>query len=133
MPVGAGQKNGTSEFLFSAMEKPNGHVRSGVFITADPIGAGGIKEIQPFLRFVIANGMGVKQPGELTKVAIAGRDFYQARVNIPGAVTIYGAQLATECNGHFLVFWFSAASPDEVKSLVHSLDGLRLTCSSQKG
>lgn len=129
MPVGTGQKEGTSEFLFSAMEKPSGHVRGGVFITSDRVGTGGIRDIQQFLKLMIANGMGVKQSGEFTKVTIAGRDFYQGRVNIPGAVTIYGAQLATECNDHFLAFWFSAASPGEVESLVHSLDRLGLTCS----
>jgi hypothetical protein len=129
MPVGTGQKQGTSEFLFSAMEKPSGHVRGGVFITSDPVGTGGIREVQQFLRLMIANGMRVKQSAEVTKVAIAGRDFYQGRVNIPGTVTIYGAQLATECNGHFLVFWFSAASSGEVDSLVHSMDRMGLTCS----
>jgi hypothetical protein len=128
-PVGTGEKNGTSEFLFSAMEKPNGRVREGIFITSDPVGAGGIRETQQFLRLVIANGMGVKPPTEFIKVAIAGRDFYQSRVNIPGAITIYGAQLATICSGHFLVFWFSAPSPSELEAMIHSLDGMSLTCS----
>jgi hypothetical protein len=129
MPVGTGQRVGTSEFLFSAMEKPSGHVRSGVFITSDPIGAGGMRETDQFLRFAIANGMGVKHPDDFPKVAIANRSFYQGRVNIPGTVTIYGAQLATNCNNHFVVFWFSAASPRELESLLQSLNEMEMTCS----
>jgi type III secretory pathway component EscT len=36
--------------------------------------------------------------------------------------------VGTSCNGQFLIFWFSGASPAVIDQLVHSMDSMKLTC-----
>jgi hypothetical protein len=134
MPVGTGQKNGNSEYLFSAMEKPTGQVRSGVFITADPVGAMEVTDVEQFMRLMIGQATIFKGKVELEPVLIAGRTFY--RSNLGGdsggdaPIRFYGAQVGTSCNGKFLIFWFSGASRAAINHLVHSMDSMKLTCSA---
>ncbi len=129
MPVGTGEKQGSSEFLFDAMEDPTGRVRSGVFITTDPVGSLGAKGVPEFLQVVVKQGMGAKEPVEVRDVAIAGRRFYRSNVGIGSPVHAFGAQVGTICNNHFLVFCFSAASPQLVDDLVRTMSSLQLNCS----
>ena len=128
MPVGTGQKNGDSEYLFAALEKPTGHVRSGVFITADPIGALEVTDIQHFMRLMIGQSPIFKGKVELEPVLIAGRTFYRSNSGGDTPARFYGAQVGTSCNGQFLLFWFSGASRDVIDGLVHSMDNMKLTC-----
>jgi hypothetical protein len=130
MAVGTGEKaGGGSEFLFDAMEKPNGQVRSGVLIVADEKGVIGTTEVRQYLKWILANGMGVKGEPEIKPITVAGRNFYRSDAGVGAAVHSYGAQLATFCNGHFVTFVFSAASPARIESLVHSMDGMEMNCS----
>lgn len=134
MPVGTGQKNGDSEYLFAALEKPTGQVRSGVFITADPVGTLEVTDIQHFMRLYIGQSPILQGKVELEPVLIAGRTFYRA--NSGGgsggdsSARFYGAQVGTSCNGQFLVFWFSGASRDVIDQLVRSMDSMKLACPS---
>ena len=74
MPVGTGEKaGGGSEFLFDAMEKPNGQVRSGVLIVADEKGVIGTTDVRQYLKWILANGMGVKGEPEIKPITVAGR------------------------------------------------------------
>jgi len=135
MPVGTGEKVGTSEFLLSVMEKPTGRIRRGVFITSDPVGTQGITQTQSFLNFAITRALAPKDPPDIKKVTIAGRTFYESKVGgdaaVPGgSIHFYGAQIATSCSGHFLVFCFSAASPAEVDELLGSPDRMEMSCSA---
>ena len=131
MPVGTGEKQGSSEFLFDAMEDQTGSVRSGVFITTDPVGTFGAQDVPEFLREIAKQGMGAKGPVEVRDVAIAGRQFYRSDVGIGSPVHAFGAQVGTICNNHFLVFYFSAASPERVNDLVHTMSTLQLSCSER--
>jgi hypothetical protein len=132
LPIGTGQKNGESEYLFAALEKPTGQVRSGVFITADPAGALEVTDISQFMRLTIGQSPIFKGKVGLEPVLIAGRTFY--RSNSGGGsggdtpIRFYGAQLGTSCSGQFLIFWFSGASRAVVDELVHSMDSMKLTC-----
>jgi hypothetical protein len=132
MPVGTGQKNGNSEILFAALERPTGQVRSGVFITADPVGALEVTDIEQFMRLMIGQSTTFKGKVELEPVLIAGRTFY--RSNAGGGsggdtpTRFYGAQVGTSCNGQFLIFWFSGAARAVIDLLVHSMDSMKLTC-----
>jgi hypothetical protein len=132
MAVGTGQKNGDSEYLFAALEKPTGQVRSGVFITADPVGALEVSNIEQFMRLTIGQSPLFKGKVELEPVLIAGRTFYRA--NSGGGsggdtpIRFYGAQVGTSCSGQFLIFWFSGGSRAVIDQLVHSLDSMKLTC-----
>jgi hypothetical protein len=107
-------------------------VRSGVFITADPVGALGVNSVEQFMRLMIGQSPIFKGKVELEPVLIAGRTFYRA--NSGGGsggdtpVRFYGAQVGTSCNGQFLIFWFSGASRAVIDQLVHSMDGMKLTC-----
>ena len=134
MPVGTGQKNGSSEYLFSAMEKPTGQVRSGVFITADPVGALEVTDVEQFMRLMIGQATIFKGKVELEPVLIAGRTFYRAYSGGSSGgdtpVRFYGAQVGTTCDGQFLIFWFSGASRAVIDGLVHSMDSMKLTCSA---
>jgi hypothetical protein len=132
MPVGTGQKNGDSECLFAALEKPNGQVRSGVFITADPVGALEVTDMQQFMRLMIGQSPVFKGKVELEPVLIAGRTFYRSNSG-GGSVgdtptRFYGAQVGTSCSGQFLIFWFSGASRAVIDGLVHSMDSMKLSC-----
>jgi hypothetical protein len=132
MAVGTGQKNGDTEYLFAALEKPTGQVRSGVFITADPVGALEVTNVEQFMRLMIGQSPIFKGKVEIQPVLIAGRTFYRA--NSGGGSSgdtptrFYGAQVGTSCNGQFLIFWFSGASPAVIDQLVHSMDSMKLTC-----
>jgi hypothetical protein len=128
MSVGTGEKQGVSEFLFSALERPNGQVRSGVFITADPKGALRATDVPQFLRSMITTVMVLQDHPTIRPVTIAGRQFYRADAGGQKPVPFYGIQLATTCNAQFLAFWFSAATPEKMVDLIHSLDGLQLNC-----
>jgi hypothetical protein len=138
MPVGTGQKAGDSEYLFAALEKPTGQVRSGVFITADQVGALGVTSVEQYMRLMIGQSPIFKGKVELEPVLIAGRTFYRA--NSGGGsgggsggdspTRFYGAQVGTSCNGQFLIFWFSGASRVVIDQLVHSMDTLTLACSA---
>jgi hypothetical protein len=114
MPVGTGQKNGDSECLFAALEKPNGQVRSGVFITADPVGALEVTDMQQFMRLMIGQSPVFKGKVELEVGDTPTR--------------FYGAQVGTSCSGQFLIFWFSGASRAVIDGLVHSMDSMKLSC-----
>jgi hypothetical protein len=129
MPVGTGEKQGVSEFLFDAMEDPTGRVRSGVFITSDPRGALGAKGASEYLQAMAKIAMGAKGPVEVREISLAGRRFYRSDVGIGSPVHSYGAQVGTTCNDHFLVFYFSGASAERVEDLVHSMNSLQLECS----
>jgi len=132
MAVGTGQKDGNSEYLFAALEKPPGQVRSGVFITADPVGALEVTDVEHFMRLMIGQSPIFKGKVELEPVLIAGRTFYRA--NSGGGsggdspTRFFGAQVGTSCNGQFLIFWFSGASRAVIDQLVHSMDSMKLTC-----
>lgn len=132
MPVGTGQKNDGSEYLFAALEKPTGQARSGVFITADPVGALGVTDVEQFMRLMIGQSPVFKGKVELEPVLIVGRTFY--RSNSGGgsggdkSSRLYGAQVGTSCNGQFLIFWFSGASRAAIDGLVHSMDTMKLSC-----
>ncbi len=134
MPVGNGQKEGNSEYLFAALEKPNGQVRSGVFITADPVGALEVTDISQFMRLMIGQSPIFRGKVDLEPVLIAGRTFY--RSNLGGdsggdaPTRFYGAQLGTPCSGQFLIFWFSGASRAAIDQLVHSMDSMKLACTA---
>lgn len=128
MPVGTGEKTDGSEFLLEAMEKPNGQVRSGVMITADPKGAGGAADARQFLKLMLVQGMGVKSEPEILTGKVAGRDFFRSNVGGGASPHFYGTQLATSCNGHFLVFLFSASTQAKVEELLHSMDTLEMKC-----
>ena len=132
MPVGTGQKNGNTEYLFAALEKPTGQVRSGVFITADPVGALEVTSVEQYMRLMIGQSPIFKGKVEIQPVLIANRTFYRA--NSGGGSggdapnRFYGAQVGTSCNGQFLIFWFSGASPAVIDQLVHSMDSMKLSC-----
>ena len=132
MAVGTGQKVGNTEYLFAALEKPAGQVRSGVFITADALGALEVTNIEHFMRLMIGQSSIFKVKVEIQPVLIAGRTFYRA--NSGGGsggdspARFYGAQVGTSCNGQFLIFWFSGASRAVIDQLVHSMDSMKLTC-----
>jgi len=132
MSVGTGQKNGDTEYLFAALEKPTGQVRSGVFITADPVGELEVTNVEQFMRLMIGQSPLFKGKVELEPVLIAGRTFYRA--NSGGGsggdspTRFFGAQVGTSCSGQFLIFWFSGASRVVIDQLVHSMDSIKLTC-----
>jgi hypothetical protein len=128
MPVGTGQKNGDSEYLFVALEKPTGQVRRGVFITADPVGALEVTDVEHFMRLMIGQSPIFKGKVELEPVLIAGRTFYRSNSGGDTPARFYGAQVGTSCNGQFLIFWFSGASRSVIDQLVHSMDSLKLAC-----
>jgi hypothetical protein len=130
MPVGTGQKNGDSEYLFAALEKPTGQVRSGVFITADPVGTLEVTNVEQFMRLMIGQSPMFKGKVELEPLLIAGRTFYRANSGGGSASHFYGAQVGTSCNGQFLIFWFSGASRGVIDQLVHSMDSMKLTCAA---
>jgi len=130
MPVGTGEKVGASEFLLDAMEKPNGQIRSGVFITSDEKGALGATNARQFLILMLAQAMRVKGEPDIRSTTIAGRTFYRSDVGGGGSVHFYGAQLATDCNGHYLVFWFSAGSSEKMEGLVRSMNEMEMKCSA---
>lgn len=133
-PVGTGERQGSSEFLFNAMEKPNGHVRRGIFITADPVGTFGATESSGFLKSMIEKTLAPQDAVDVTTVIIAGHPFSESRVGGrfggTGQLEFSGAQLATVCNGYFLAFSFSGTSPDDVTQLLHSMDHMELKCSA---
>jgi len=132
MAVGTGQKSGNSEYLFAALEKPTGQVRSGVFITADPVGALGVTNVEQFMRLMIGQSPIFKGKVDLEPVLIAGRTFYRANLGggsgADSPARFYGAQVGVSCNGQFLIFWFSGASRAVIDELVHSMDSMKLTC-----
>jgi hypothetical protein len=128
MPVGTGEKSGGSEFLFGAMEKPNGQVRSGVLIIADEPKIVGTTDVRQYLKWILVNGMGQKGEPDIKSMTVAGRIFYRADAGVGTSIRSYGAQLATSCNHRFLIFVFSAASPDRIESLLHSMDGMEMKC-----
>ena len=128
MPVGTGQKNGDSEYLFVALEKPTGQVRRGVFITADPVGALEVTDVEHFMRLMIGQSPIFKGKVELEPVLIAGRTFYRSNSGGDTPARFYGAQVGPSCNGQFLIFWFSGASRSVIDQLVHSMDSLKLAC-----
>jgi len=134
MPVGTGEKNGNSEYLFAALEKPTGQVRCGVFITADPVGALEVTNVEQYMRLMIGQSPIFKGKVDLQPVLFAGRTFY--RSNSGGGsggdtpTRFYGAQVGTSCNGQFLIFWFSGASRAVIDQLVHSMDNIKLNCSA---
>ena len=132
MPVGTGEKQGVSEFLFSAMEKPNGIVRKGVFIVTDPKGTFGANDVPQYLRQLLVLSLGAKEPIEISPIVIRGQSFFRASVGGEAQVHFYGAQLSTLCGDHFLDFVFSGPSPEKVEELVRSLDRLRLNCPASK-
>jgi hypothetical protein len=131
-PVSTGQKNGNTEYLFAALEKPTGQVRSGVFITADPMGALEVTSVEQYMRLMIGQSPVFKGKVELQPVLIAGRTFYRAYSGGGSdgdtPTRFYGAQVGTTCNGQFLIFWFSGASRAAIDQLVHSMDSMKLAC-----
>jgi len=131
-PVGTGQKNGNTEYLFAALEKPTGQVRSGVFITADPAGALEVTSVEQYMRLMIGQSPVFKGKVELEPVLIAGRTFYRAYSGGGSGgdtpTRFYGAQVGTSCNGQFIIFWFSGASRAVIDQLVHSVDSMKLSC-----
>jgi hypothetical protein len=127
-PVGTGQKSGDSEYLFAALEKPTGQVRSGVFITADPVGSLEVTDTQHYMRLMIGQSPIFKGKVELEPVLIAGRTFYRSNSGGDTPVRFWGAQVGTSCNGQFLIFWFSGASRAVIDQLVHSMDSMKLSC-----
>jgi hypothetical protein len=129
IPVGTGEKQGVSEFLFSSMERPNGRVRRGVMITSDPIGVLGAKDASNYLRQMVKLSMGAKDRIDLRTVTIAGKSFARTDVGIGVQIRSYGAQLATICGNDFLTFYFSGPGPAKVEELVRTLDQLSLSCS----
>jgi hypothetical protein len=129
IPVGTGEKSGGRELLFDAMEKPNGQVRSGVLIIAIDMGVMRPTDVGQYLKAMLI-GMGVKDVPSIKPVTIAGRSFYRSDAGFGTTVRSYGAQLATSCNGHFVIFIFSGASPERIESLVHSMDGMEMKCSN---
>jgi hypothetical protein len=139
MPVGTGQRNGNTEYLFAALEKPTGQVRSGVFITADPVGALEVTRVEQYMRLMIGQSPIFTGKVELEPVLIAGRTFYRANSGggsgggsgADSPVRFYGAQVGTSCNGQFLIFWFSGASRAVVDQLVHSMDSMKLACPAE--
>jgi hypothetical protein len=132
MPVGTGQRNGNTEYLFAALEKPTGQVRSGVFITADPVGVLEVTNVEQYMRLMIGQSPMFKGKVELQPVLIAGRTFYRAYSGgSSGGDTptrFYGAQVGTSCNGQFIIFWFSGPSRAVIDQLVQSMDSMKLTC-----
>ncbi len=128
MAVGTGQKSDDSEYLFAALEKPTGQVRSGVFITADQIGALGVTSVEQFMRLTIGQSPIFKGKVELEPVPIAGRTFYRSNSGGDSPARFYGAQVGTSCNGKFLIFWFSGASRVVIDQLVHSMGTMKLAC-----
>jgi hypothetical protein len=132
IPVGTGEKQGVSEFLFSAMEKPNGQVRRGVMIITDPKGTFGVNDVPHYLRQLVLLSLGAKEPIEVSPTVIGNRGFFRADVGGDAQVHFYGAQLSTLCGDQFLTFVFSGQSPEKVEELVHSMDRLSLSCQAIK-
>jgi hypothetical protein len=130
IPVGTGEKSGVTEFLFSAMEKPNRSVRRGVLITTDPLGAFGAVDVPSYLRKLMVLSLGAKEPIEVQSVTIGERTFSRTNINAGVGTVSYGAQLSTLCRGEFLTFYFSGPSPEAVAGLVSTLDKLSLNCST---
>jgi hypothetical protein len=130
MPVGTGEKIGGTEFLFGAMENPNGQVRSGVLIIADDKGIPGVPDVRQYLKWILANSLGVTGEPDMRPVTIAGRSFYRSDAGVGTTIRSYGAQLATSCNGHYVIFVFSAASPARIENLIHSMDAMEMNCSA---
>jgi hypothetical protein len=130
MPVGTGEKIGLTEFLFDAMEKPNGQVRSGVLIIADDKGIPGVSDVRQYLKWILANSLGVTGEPDMKSVTIAGRSFYRSDASVGTTIRSYGGQLATSCNGHYVIFVFSAASPARIENLIHSMDEMEMKCSA---
>ena len=130
MPVGTGEKIGLTEFLFDAMEKPNGQVRSGVLIIADDKGIPGVSDVRQYLKWILANSLGVTGEPDMKSVTIAGRSFYRSDAGVGTTIRSYGGQLATSCNGHYVIFVFSAASPARIENLIHSMDEMEMKCSA---
>jgi hypothetical protein len=128
MSVGTGEKQGVSEFLFSAMEQPSGHVRDGVFVVADPTNAFGSANAAQYLHQIIALSMHPSASFDTRTVILAGRVFARADVGVDGPVHIYGAQYATVCGSHYISFYFSGASQSVIDELVKSFDTMELTC-----
>jgi hypothetical protein len=128
IPVGTGEKQGVSEFLFSAMETPDGHVRRGVMITSDPIGVFGAHDASNYLRQVVKLSMGAKEPIDIQSVSIGGRSFSRANAGVGQQVRSFGAQLSTVCGDYFLTFYFSGPSQESTETLVRTLEQLSLSC-----
>jgi hypothetical protein len=132
IPVGTGEKQGVSEFLFSAMEKPNRSVRRGVLITTDPFGAFGAMDVPNYLRKLMVLSLGAKEPIEVRPVTIGDKTFSRTNINLGTGIISYGAQLSTLCRGEFVTFYFSGPTPEAVAELVSTLDKLTLDCSTAK-
>lgn len=130
MPVGTGQKNGDTEYLFAALGRPGDQARRGVFITSVPVGELGLMDVSQFMRLTIGQSPIFQGKVVLEPVLIANRTFYRSNSGGDSPARFYGAQLGTSCSGQFLVFWFSAASAAAIDRLVHSMDGMKLTCPS---
>jgi hypothetical protein len=131
MKVGTGEdQGGGSEYLFSAMEKVTGQVRSGIFILSDRIGALGIHDTRTYLRMILTKSMPPQGQIEIKPITLLGRQFFRSNAGIPGPIHSYGVQLATQCSGHFLSFWFSGSSPEKAEEIVHTLDHMQLACPS---
>jgi hypothetical protein len=130
IPVGTGEKRGVSEFLFSAMERPNGSVRRGVMITTDPLGAFRATDVPSYLRKLMVLSLGAKEPIEVQSVTIGDNKFSRTNINLGKGIISYGAQLSTHCRGEFLTFYFSAPTPEAVGGLVSTLEKLTLNCST---
>ena len=128
IPVGTGEKQGVSEFLFSAVEKQNGHVRRGILITTDPLGTFGAKDVPSYLRKLMVLSLGAKEPIEVRPVTIADETFSRTNINVGTGIVSYGAQLSMLCRGEFLTFYFSGPTPEAVEALVNTLNQLSLNC-----
>jgi hypothetical protein len=132
IPVGTGEKQGVSEFLLSAMEKPNGQVRRGVMIVTDPKGTFGSQDVPHYLHQLLVLSLGAKEPIAISPTVIGGRSYFRANVGGGAQIHFYGAQLSTLCGGQYLTFVFSGPSPEKVEELVHSMDQLLLSCQATK-
>lgn len=126
--VGTGERQGGSEFLFAAMEKPNGRVRRGVMITTDPVGTFGARDVPTYLQKEMVLSLGAKEPIRVQSVTINGRRFYRTDAGIGVPIHSYGAQLSTLCSGAFLTFYFSGPTPESVEELVRTLSQMVLSC-----
>ena len=130
VPVGTGTKVGVSEYLFAAMEDPTGQVRRGVFVTSDPIGVFGVHTIPDYLKAMVsASSMKLDFTGIL-RTNFSGCTFYVAHASPNGPVKIYGAQASTISHGHFVTFWLSGPSAEDVSTLLALLNNAKINCAA---
>jgi hypothetical protein len=130
--IGDGVRHGDTEFLFSALDKPVGGVRSGLIIVANYPDKSHPMNVGQFMEQKLKTEFGPQATPNIRIFTVLGRPFAASDLTIKSPVSIFITNLTTECNGMFLTFTLSANTPEKLAQILKSVDAIKLNCKAEK-